>query len=67
MQTSHTNAELVRREFHEGDAVVLSEGTYQGTRGEFLHMTDDATWAEIREHSGRVRSHPLAWLAAEAK
>jgi len=49
--------------FREGDEVVLAEGTYQGTPGVFLRLTDDANWAEITERNGIVRSHPLVWLA----
>ncbi len=49
--------------FHEGDQVVLADGTYQGTPGIFLRLRKDATWADITERDGSVRSHPLAWLA----
>jgi hypothetical protein len=49
-------------EFHEGDAVRLSLGTYQGSRGVFLRLRDDIRWAEIRETDGAVRSHPVAWV-----
>jgi hypothetical protein len=49
--------------FRAGDEVVLAEGTYQGTRGIFLRPSTDPKWVEITEHSGRVRSHPLEWLA----
>jgi hypothetical protein len=49
--------------FHEGDEVVLAEGTYQGTPGVFLRLNDDVNWAEITERNGRVRSHPVVWLA----
>lgn len=53
----------IRPEFHEGDEVVLAEGTYQGTPGTFLRLRDDAKWADITERDGSIRSHPLAWLA----
>ena len=49
--------------FREGDEVVLADGTYQGTRGVFLRLGADANWADITERNGRVRSHPVAWLA----
>ena len=49
--------------FHEGDEVVLANGTYQGTPGVFLGLKRDAGWADIKEPDGSVRSHPLAWLA----
>ncbi len=49
--------------FHNGDEVVLVLGTYPGTSGIFLHLTSDVKWADIRERDGKVRSHPLAWLA----
>jgi transcription antitermination factor NusG len=52
--------------FHEGDEVVLAEGTYQGTSGVFLRFDQDVKWAHIREQSGRVRNHPVAWLAHAA-
>ena len=45
--------------FHEGDEVVLA----QGTPGVFLGLKRDAGWADIKEPDGSVRSHPLAWLA----
>ncbi len=50
-------------EFREGDEVVLAEGTYQGTRGRFLHLREDVKWADIAECNGSTRSHPVAWLA----
>jgi hypothetical protein len=49
--------------FHEGDEVVLAEGTYQGTPGVFLRLKADANWADITERNGTIRSHPVAWLA----
>ena len=49
--------------FHEGDEVVLAEGTYQGTPGVFLRLTKDANWADISERNGSIRQHPIAWLA----
>jgi hypothetical protein len=49
--------------FREGDQVVLSQGTYQGTLGIFLRLKKDASWADITERDGEVRSHPLMWLA----
>lgn len=51
------------RAFRKGDEVVLAEGTYQGTRGVFLHLKTDVNWADITEPDGRVRSHPVVWLA----
>jgi len=49
--------------FHEGDEVVLVEGTYQGTLGVFVRFRDDdAAWADIVERNGAIRSHPVAWL-----
>jgi hypothetical protein len=52
--------------FREGDEVVQSEGTYQGTLGVFLRLKEDANWADITELSGDVRSHPVIWLAHSA-
>jgi hypothetical protein len=57
------NARCVHPEFHEGDEVVLAEGTYQGTVGVFLHLREDVNWADITEGNGDIRSHPVAWLA----
>ena len=48
--------------FHEGDEVVLAEGTYQGTQGVFVRLKEDPKWADIAERNGSVRSHPVAWL-----
>jgi hypothetical protein len=49
--------------FHEGDKVVLAQGSYQGTLGVFLRLKEDANWADITEPGGNVRSHPVRWLA----
>jgi hypothetical protein len=49
--------------FHEGDEVVLVEGTYQGTLGVFIRLRGDVGWADIAERNGAVRSHPVSWLA----
>ena len=54
--------ETVSPVFHEGDEVVLVEGTYQGTLGVFVRLRDDVGWADITERNGAVRSHPVAWL-----
>jgi len=56
------NARCLHPKFHEGDEVVLSEGTYQGTAGVFLQLREDAKWADISESDGTIRSHPVAWL-----
>jgi hypothetical protein len=52
--------------FREGDEVLLAHGTYQGTLGIFLRLTEDVNWAEISERNGSVRSHPVMWLAHSA-
>jgi len=49
--------------FRGGDEVVLTAGTYPGTQGIFLRLKEDTHWADVRERDGRIRSHPLAWLA----
>jgi len=49
--------------FHEGDNVVLAQGSYQGTLGVFLRLKEDTNWADITEPEGNVRSHPVRWLA----
>ncbi len=48
--------------FHEGDEIVLAEGTYQGTPGIFDQLNKDTNWAEITERDGSVRSHPVVWM-----
>jgi hypothetical protein len=48
--------------FREGEEVVLTEGTYQGTLGVFLRLREDAKWADIAQQDGVTRSHPVAWL-----
>jgi len=62
---AHT--EPVTPTFHEGDEVVLVEGTYQGTLGIFVRLRNDAAWADIAERNGAVRSHPVAWLGHVVK
>ena len=57
-----THTGMIARIFHEGDEVVLVEGTYQGTLGVFVRLRDDVAWADIMESNGAVRSHPVAWL-----
>lgn len=53
-------------EFLEGDEVVLARGSYQGTLGIFVRFRKDAHWADIKERNGRMRSHPVEWLAHSA-
>ncbi len=48
--------------FRKGEEVVLAKGTYQGTLGVFVQLTEDVNWADIRERNGSIRSHPVAWL-----
>jgi hypothetical protein len=49
--------------FREGDKVVLTKGSYEGTPGVFLRFREDPNWADIREWNGRIREHPVVWLA----
>ena len=49
--------------FRAGDEVVLTGGTYRGTPGVFLKLREDVKWAEIAEHNGNMRIHPVEWLA----
>jgi hypothetical protein len=49
--------------FREGDEVVLAHGSYQGTLGVFIGLRPDVNWADVTESNGRVRCHPVAWLA----
>lgn len=48
--------------FSEGEEVILAEGTYQGTRGIFVRLRTDPRWADIKQHNGLVREHPVEWL-----
>jgi hypothetical protein len=52
--------------FSEGDEVVLVKGSYEGTPGVFSRLKEDVNWADITERNGRIRSHPLIWLAHSA-
>jgi len=52
--------------FREGDEVVLTDGTYQGTQGVFLRLRKDVNWADITERNGDVRSHPVLWMGHSA-
>jgi transcription antitermination factor NusG len=49
--------------FRPGDEIVLSAGSYAGTTGVFLRLRPDAKWADVHEHSGANRSHPVELLA----
>ena len=57
-----TNIPPITHGFQKGEALVLARGTYPGTRGTFLRLRDDVSWAEIQESDGNIRSHPVAWL-----
>jgi len=57
-----TRAEPVSPIFREGDEVVLVVGTHQGTMGVIVRLRSDVAWADVMEHNGEVRSHPVAWL-----
>lgn len=61
-----TSAAPADSTFHEGEEIVLADGTYRGTLGVFLHLKEDANWADIRERNGAIRSHPVIWLAHSA-
>ncbi len=54
---------LAEREFCVGEEVGLAQGTYQGTPGIFVGYTKDTNWAQIQEHNGIIRNHPVEWLA----
>jgi len=60
--TDHLSELIPVPTFHEGDAVSLAKGSYQGTIGTFLHLCSDPKWAEILEPNSEVRSHPVEWL-----
>ena len=48
--------------FHVGDDIVLAEGPNKYIRGVFLTLKDDVEWAAIKEPTGAVTSHPVAWM-----
>jgi hypothetical protein len=58
-----TSTSSIGPTFHEGDEVVLNLGTYPGTSGVFLRLREDTAWADITQSDGRIRSHPVGWLA----
>jgi hypothetical protein len=48
--------------FQKGEPVVLFKGSNIGTPGIFVDLRDDNKWADIEEHGGIVRQHPVEWL-----
>lgn len=52
--------------FKEGEEVVIVAGPYDGTPGVFLRLRADVRWADISERNGRIRRHPVSWLAHAA-
>lgn len=48
--------------FHQGEEVILAQGNNEGTTGVFLKLRPDTNWADVADHNGNVRSHPVAWL-----
>ena len=60
------NKKRVGTVFHEGDEVVLADGTYQGTPGIFVRFRKDVNWADITERNGTIRCHPVAWMEHRA-
>lgn len=63
MYTNIMSTKTVGLAFREGDEVVLAEGSYRGTLGIFLRLREDPNWADITERKGRIRSHPVVWIA----
>jgi hypothetical protein len=51
--------------FHPGDHVVFVEGPLKYTRGTFLSLRADVEWANIRESSGALSTHPVAWMRSD--
>jgi hypothetical protein len=62
--TNVRSVRLAGPAFRAGDEVVLIKGPYVGTPGVFLRLKEDASWVDITERNGVVRSHPRAWLGA---
>ena len=48
--------------FAAEDEVILAHQSYQGTPGVFVGLPESPR-AGILEQNGKVRSHPLVWLA----
>ena len=49
--------------FRSGDEVVLTSGPNWGTPGVFQGLRSDASWADVEERDGNIRSHPVEWLS----
>ena len=63
MYTNMMSTRLVGPVFRKGDEVVMADGPNQGALGIFLRLREDVNWADITERKGRIRSHPVVWLA----
>lgn len=53
--------ESVPHTFHEGDEVVLVEGTCRGASRAFSPTQRQRRMGDTGERHGTVRSHPVAW------
>ena len=53
--------------FNKGDSVVLFRGPNVYRSGVFSALRKDSKWADIREHDGILRPHPVEWLKHQKK
>ena len=53
--------------FKKGDPVVLFKGPNVSRPGIFAALRKDSKWADIEEHDGILRSHPVEWLKHQKK
>ena len=62
-QNAQAATAIAPADFHNGDKIYLTKGSYQGTTGTFLNVRNDPKWADILEPNSTVRAHPVEWMA----
>jgi hypothetical protein len=53
--------------FKKGDSVLLFKGPNVYRTGTFAALRKDSKWADIEEHDGILRPHPVEWLKHKKK